>query len=422
MPPDRPRLHATLGQPHLCRLVDALQQRLERGRPLTGRLTLPAASAAERLAADQLLGRNVTRGDSLQIDLDFLAELFADAGLCSSLQEAVEALRGPIGDQRAEDAALALAWSDLGARACVNFAPWPALAGWLDELFATGLVKRLGSSDPLLAGQLLADVVRVATALPVHAEAIAVFAARLFGDAHALDHGSPRATLAVRAAALLGDVSFEDDAEGRRTAWASAGVLCDELSTPALVFNLPAHADTPTARLLRTARADAEPVHLSLRVLLLWPLEADPAFAGLDVYICENPTIVALAARRLGARCAPLVCVNGQFATPAKILLRQLVAAGARLHYHGDFDVGGLAIARRVIGTHGASPWRMGVGDYLAAPKGKPIAPDAALASPWDPALAEAMSRERRAVHEEVVADILLRDLDTPKLPVDASL
>jgi len=273
------------------------------------------------------------------------------------------------------------------------------------------LLKRLSATQPARAIRLLADLETTVRALPARAEPIAAFAARLFGDAHALDSGSPRATLAVRAAALLSGAVFKDDAEGRRAAWASVGVLCDELSTPALVYNLPAHQDTPIARLLRTALADAEPIHLSLRHLVLWPLGTDPALAGLEIFVCENPTIVALAVRRLGRRCAPLVCVNGQFATPAKILLRQLSAAGARLRYHGDFDAGGLRIAWRVIRDHNASPWRMNAADYLAAPKGKPIAADALLSSPWDPGLAEAMRHEQRAVHEEAVAGDLVEDL-----------
>ncbi len=87
--------------------------------------------------------------------------------------------------------------------------------------------------------------------------------------------------------------------------------------------------------------------------------------------MCENPTIVAHAVTTLGRACAALVCLNGQFATPGLILLRQLRDAGARLHYHGDFDPDGVAIARRVFAESGAVPWRYSVADYLAAPKGK---------------------------------------------------
>ncbi|MGH7822044.1 MAG: DUF2399 domain-containing protein [Candidatus Binatia bacterium] len=45
-----------------------------------------------------------------------------------------------------------------------------------------------------------------------------------------------------------------------------------------------------------------------------------------------------------------------------------------------------------------------------AAPLGRRL-DRAPAASPWEPALASAMGSERRAVHEELVAETLLADL-----------
>jgi uncharacterized protein (TIGR02679 family) len=186
--------------------------------------------------------------------------------------------------------------------------------------------------------------------------------------------------------------------------------MCDELSTPALVFRLPAAGDTPLARLLRDAYDAVEPLHVSLRLLLRHPVSGDAALRGREVFVCENPTIVALAATRIGRRCAALVCVNGQFATPALVLLRQLRDAGARLRYHGDFDPAGLAIARRVFNACGATPWRLGVADYLSAPKG--VSFDAEPGStPWSPDLSDAMRAAWQSVHEEAVFPALAEDL-----------
>ena len=410
-PVDLPRLRATLGQPELSRLVDALQRRLELGRTLDGRLSLAAATVGERTALDALLGRATGRGDSLGIDLAELAEVLCMAGICADLPAAVSALRGPVADRRAQAERHQAAWDEVMLTGTARFGVWPTLQNWLGELAASGLLKRLCADQPASAAPLLDELVCLAAALPARAEPLAALAARIFGDAHALDSGSPRATLAVRLAARLGGVELDDDAEGRRTAWASVGVLCDELSTPVLVLNLPAHADTPLTRLLATARREGEPLHLSLRHLLVWPLAGDPDLAGRTVFVCENPPIVALAVRRLGVRCAPLVCVNGQFATPAKVLLRQLAAAGALLRYHGDFDLGGLTIARRVLAEPGARPWRMSPADYLAAPKGKKLATCHGLTSPWCPELAEVMAQAGHSVHEEAVAESLLADL-----------
>jgi uncharacterized protein (TIGR02679 family) len=410
---DPTRLRATLGQPALQRLLQRLRRRLQLGQSLHGSLTLNRAAPEERAAVDALLGRAPTRGQSLSIDLDLLGELLAASDIAPDLQTAAEALLGPVPNQRSVAAQIEAAWSEFWRHAHDRFAPWPILREWLDQLAAQGTLKRLARSDLVTAETLLETLARLVASWPVHAEPLPAHAARLLGDAHGLDAGPPLATLAVRAAAHIGGVDFTDDAEGRREAWAAVGVLCDELSTPALVFNLSLQKDTPLARLLDNAHQAGDPLHLSLRQLLRWPLDQDLALRNLEVFVCENPTIVALAAHRLGAKCRPLVCVNGQFATPAKVLLRQLSAGGAHLRYHGDFDPAGLAIARRVIEQHGATPWRLTDRDYLDGPTGIPFATTAPPSSPWCPALAEAMQQRGCIVHEEAVADSLLADLAT---------
>jgi hypothetical protein len=78
--------------------------------------------------------------------------------------------------------------------------------------------------------------------------------------------------------------------------------------------------------------------------------------------------------------------------------------------YIFELDGRGIEIASAIIIGYGAEQWRMGVDDYLAAPKGSALKRPP-LATPWCPELAEAMRRERRAVHEESVANLLLADL-----------
>lgn len=407
---DLVRLRATLGGPEFSRLLDLLQRRIERGGSLSGLTTLTSASAAERTAIDAIFGRKSTRGASLQVDLDLLATTLRDAGICPDLRIAVEALRGSITDERAVTANREAEWRAVWAAAMARFERHAVLQPWLSTLLRLGIVRRLCGNQPAVAETLLAEVARVTDALPSAAEPLPALAARLFGNAHALDPGTARATLAVRAAARIGGIQFEDDAEGRRAAWASAGVMCDELSTPALVFNLPAGAATPLAQILRHGRNGGEPVHLSLRLLLHWPLAQDAALNGRDVFICENPTLVTLAADRLGQRSAPLICTNGQFATPLLVLLRQLRAAGARLWYHGDFDPAGLTIARRVMAESDARSWRFDADDYRAAPKGEKFA-GLPGPTPWSEMLKEAMRHDGRAVHEETVFDLLAEDL-----------
>ncbi len=409
---DRERLVRLFSGPELEPLLMRMRRRLERGMPLSGTIVLTELGSSQIEAIGALLGRSpAVIGDRcVSVPLDDLAQQLAEAGICRSLRAAVEQLTGPVENTAAARDERDAAWSHVFDTAPEALRR-PPFAVWLDGLKASGGLKRLARSSPVAAKSLLARVVQVTSGLPAAGEPIASFAATRLGNAHGLDPGTPVATLALRAAARLGGIEFDkEDAETRRAVWASVGVMCDELSTPALVLNLPAAGDTPLGRMLRTATGEAEPLHVSLRLLLRWPLAGDAALGDREVFVCENPTVVALATARLGRRCAPLICANGQFATPLLVLLRQLRDAGARVRYHGDFDPAGLAIARRVMAESGAQPWRFGAAEYIAAPKGEPFVVHPGP-TPWDARLREAMRADGRAVHEEAVFATLAEDL-----------
>jgi len=64
----------------------------------------------------------------------------------------------------------------------------------------------------------------------------------------------------------------------------------------------------------------------------------------------RKPNLVAIAADRLGRRCAPLVCTDRHAQVrPSGACLSQLAGAGAELRYHGDFDWPGLHIGNLVM-------------------------------------------------------------------------
>ncbi len=104
----------------------------------------------------------------------------------------------------------------------------------------------------------------------------------------------------------------------------------------------------------------------------------------------------------------PLVCGRGQPTVAVMRLLDLLRAAGAHLRYHGDFDWPGLMIANRVLRRTGASPWRYGTADYLAA-AGRARAPLTGPSVPatWDDTLRPAMERAQVQVEEDIVDDLL---------------
>ena len=111
-----------------------------------------------------------------------------------------------------------------------------------------------------------------------------------------------------------------------------------------------------------------------------------------------------------------MVCTDGMPAAAQSRLLGQLVEAGARLLYHGDFDWPGLRIGNTIMREFGARPWRFGAVDYLAAvgvaPRpGHRLKGMEVLAS-WDEALMSVMKEHQIGIAEEGVAASLLQDLD----------
>ncbi len=330
----------------------------------------------------------------VSVDLAALGRQLSQAGLARDLRDALERLEGPIAARAVERAAAQAAWSALAARPS-----HPSLAALLLRPDGLGLVKRLAASDWAAAASLCEQATRVLAALPSAGCTRASLAARWLGDAHALDDGRPVATLVLAALRLADDLP---SAEDRRSLWATQGVAVNELARPALGLNLPADG----------LDADGEPRHWSLRLLLRgrprWQV------AGRDVFVCENPNLMAAVADTLGRHCAPMVCVEGQPAAAQRSLLQQLRDGGARLHYHGDFDWPGIQIANWVQQDFGARPWRMAAADYLAAAAdtvasgllaGRP------LLARWDPGLTEAMRDRGRAVAEESLLARLLPDL-----------
>jgi uncharacterized protein (TIGR02679 family) len=273
-----------------------------------------------------------------------------------------------------------------------------------------GLLKRLARQDAAAAAALCQRAEAVLRCLPAQGVARSQLAADVLGDPHALDSSRGTATLALavwRRIAVPGeesDVERTDAVERTRDIWARAGVLVNELARPALFLNLPAETGYWIA---------GEPAYASLRALL----RAPPRWkvADHDVYVCENPNLVAIAADRWGADCAPLICTDGMPAAAQRCLLSQLARAGARLRYHGDFDWPGLRIGNHVMREHGAEPWRFGTADYLAAAHAAPRPGHAlvgtALDAAWDAGLMPAMLEQHVAIAEEAVAALLLQDL-----------
>ena len=421
-----------LGRPAYQPLWLAARRRLElNGRSLDGSpLVLKGLSGLEADAIAGLLGvRRPAPGSPLRIPLPTLDETLRTSSVGRGLAEVLTDLGGPIVDRRAAKAAVAASraeqWTDLGGHPAVIADP--RLAGWLDAIARSGLDRRVAGTGAAVAMSAALDVLAVvergsgeggagahgpgehgagegggkgAERETAGRHRLAVLAADVAGDAHALDRGRPMGTLVVNALSWLRGQPFPIDAADWRRVWAEAGVACDDLSCDTLVLNLPGF--------------ERGPWRLTLRQVMAW-YPPPVASSGGVAFACENPAVVAAAADELAEASPPLVCVEGMPSTASLVVLDRMARAGYEVGYHGDFDWRGLAIAAVVARKVPASgPWLYGAVEYRQAVDdglgtveltGRPSG------SPWSDDLPAAMAAAGLAIYEEQVISRLLDDL-----------
>ncbi len=419
---DLSRLRETLGSPELRWVLDRIRARLERGEGVEhGHIRLGDARPSQREAVARLFGTPTPRGTGLTVSLPKLAALLRSAELCDNLAEAVEAVTGPVVNLKAIRQTQARQWDTLRKEAETRAGSRPAVVRWLSELNSSGLLRRLSGQDVGVARELLDQAFRLIDRLPARDVPLAELAADVAGDSHALDAGRPLGTIALRFAIAHAGTAANNGAENRREIWEVLGVLCDELSAPVLTLNLRAAGDTATAMAMRCHADTGEPYRLSTRQLIRQPTAFSLAATGPCVFVCENPTVLAAAANRLGAHCAPLVCIEGQPKSAARLLLSRIRSGGIDLLYHGDFDWDGVHIANLIMKRHGARPWRYATEDYCLATGGT-VLDGSPVPADWDSRLAGTMQQQGRAIHEEQVLDTLLADLGPARTIVRLNL
>jgi hypothetical protein len=425
---ERDMLQRTLGTPDLAWLVDRIRNRLERGIPLDGTVTLVGATAAQRRAAGRLIGRGIGRGTSLSVSLPALEAALRSAGITCDLRTAVEFLSGPVRDLRAERTA------DMEARAAAVAAARNSLHAatvwysvWLDEVARDGTVNSLiRRGEGHLLGQAAAVLDRLpALSDPGDAAAattataasgagddiggvlLPALAESVTGDAAALS-ATVLAGLVLRALAHRDGVAPPVTRADERARWTAAGVVADDLASQVLVLNVRAGGE-PLGRWLSEAADRGEPFRVTLHQLSAMPVVP----LGMDIFVCENPAVLRAAARELGARCAPLVCTEGEPSAACNRLLHAAARSGSRIHWRNDFDWTGLRRTTAAVRRFDAMPWRMGVDDYRAAlDAGEAGRLKGATAdSHWDTQLAKEMVQAGRAVMEERLIGALLDDL-----------
>ncbi|MEP6672520.1 MAG: TIGR02679 family protein [Chthoniobacter sp.] len=412
--PDAARVCAFFAQPGFGWILDRLAERMSRGRSLTGIIANAHATPEERRALDDLLGRRSTAGKQLSLDLAELEQTLRSTGMADRLEDAVVACRGAIENQRARAERQQEEWTALFDGARTRCSEQDGLLNWISAFQRDGSLKRIARGDLAVAARLVENAIRVLLREPSEEILLANLAAECVGDSHALDRGQPLATLCLRAIGSVHGIDGQRSADARRKAWASIGVIIDDLSAPVLVYNLRAAPDSALGSVLELHRQQKQPAFLTYR-----QLQSGNSFQPLHpamcvIFVCENPSVVSAAVREIGGRCHPLVCTNGQPASATHLLLLQLRQAGAELRCHGDFDWAGLRIIDQLARQHAAIPWKMSADAYLAA-EGTVVAEPQSFVTSWAPELGDALRDRARAVYEEQVLSSLLQDLVLPE-------
>lgn len=407
---------AYLRQRPFGRVLALLRQRLIQLGRVGGKIRLPDPTPEELKALRAFVDPALKcRGDgSLLLPLQQVEDALRASRFGCSLRAALEAYFGAPLTTRAEAQAQE---DDAWQRFCLGMGQMepPGLDG-----FAAGYRSEWRQDSGALAGA-LALVFRAVHQLPGRlgaAERLPVFASRVAGDPHAFDAGRLSGRLLVDALAELfpaAAAGVEGEAARRALLLAAGGLLRDDLSSTVLAAGL----DGPDP-VLAAARRRGAALAYPLRAVAAWAALAAPA----QVYVVENPAVFGglldgLAGSRPPTRWPVLVCTSGQPAAAAIALLDRLVQGGARLLYSGDFDLGGLRIARGLLRRYGerCRPWRMDPEAYQqaltpGAPRWGPREREqlGALAADF-PELVPALLAHGAPAYQEALLPALLADL-----------
>lgn len=157
------RLQRLLGGASLAPLRMRLRQRFER-QPLDevlNHIRLDGLTVEERSAIASLTGSPAKTSKSISIDVMALDLALANAGIASSLRQALEQLDGPmvhVATARAEEARR---WEEVASRCSEQ-----RLVDWVLRPSNFGLLKRLSKSDPGRSAELCRRAEAVLNKLP----------------------------------------------------------------------------------------------------------------------------------------------------------------------------------------------------------------------------------------------------------------
>ncbi|AOW94642.1 TIGR02679 family protein [Rhodococcus sp. WMMA185] len=385
----------------MAALLDAARSKLERNHlRVEGNIRVPASPDAPdlwRLCNAIRGGRatSFTRQISVPLtELDRWLLLNCGQGLLQTL--------GPLHNKRMSDDekdAYREHWpreirNRLGARADER---------WLAWLRTSGKLVQNSNFDAL---RLTPDVLGM---LPAEGISLTELAERATGDTKALSRDRRLASIVLSALAFEQGVPRPESVESERAIWEAAGVVVDTLSSQVMTIGVRVHEKHLIGRILNESSDEGVPSILTLDQLTRYSVTP----TGGPVFVCENPAVIAAAARTLGSQCPALICTQGQPSAAARRLLD--VFSDHHVHWRGDFDWTGLRATARAIADYEAVPWLMDAETYRTAVGRGPSEPfkesDTPCDAPWDTELSTLMKASGKTVMEERIIPELMASL-----------
>ena len=391
--------------------LDQVMEEIRRRHYIDGKLPTSIPIGPEQATALGRLGCTRLRGGRLYLaDLDAaLRDSRFMCGVSDALEAwAAQSLTTRAGEREAEEAEWSRFAAELTAGRTVEDGDPAAL--WLAQDGRYVRQEWAATRGSMHDAILLA--VRASRAIRPDGEFLPLpaFANAVAGGPHNLDLDRPARRYFDRILCSMFpevEVAAPLTAECREKLLAAAGLIVDDISSDVIAANLEGNGRLPEIMGITG-------LPLTLPLFTIARL-GDVSARGGIAYVVENPPVFRLILSRLDAlppaERPTLLCTAGQLSIAARKLLDLLVVRGAIIRYSGDFDPGGLAIARGLIRRYGEAVclWRMDTDAYARAvsPSTPPADPKRLRALADDfPDLCAAI-RDGGVAFQESLADIL---------------
>ena len=422
-------------QPGLARLLAGCVEKYRRHGRLAGKVMLPKASEEERQALEAFLRRRLEAEENLLISLREVALALQDT--CFAEADLVAVLQAYAGEEllpRSQVRLMAQEQRDLFFQQLLRENSQPSTQRWLQAVWEKDAgvqrAQRAYTNGCEEEKQLFWLAAKALAQLSEAKERLPVYAARIFGDPHALDSTTTLGRVFLEALRFLRPEAGQDDfsrTEEEAELLYHFGLLRDDVLNFVTCAGLAAFRQQGGCEIevsyWREAWRQRAVLNAPLRELAGLSSLRPAGKAKEVVYIVENSGVFSALLdvfEQSSLPLPPLMCTHGNFKLASWVAVNLLTAGGCTLCYSGDLDPEGLLAADALYKRNPQQVrlWHYGLEDYhFALPKDAPLLPEArlkkmeGLSCPELRALAQVLQQKKRAAYQEALLSNLLADL-----------